>query len=245
MRIRKGAVKLEFNNINIIKDILKSPTVSYGKCVYKDEILTMNANSSCSYKLEFTGLDNFRVDGVKVQSNIEIGTEDSGLDGRYNFSDIRYKLRVKYYNTVKDKANVVIEYKNGECDNIYIYPYYDEDIGTRGYTDNNIFSGTNEVVQSIILTLYNDSNYDIEIRNLGLYKSESTVEAIARLGGGSGGSGGEVTTPKFIGFINGTADVMIETTEGVKNVWNWSENDTKLTEQTSGHTIEIDWDFEM
>lgn len=237
---------VEFSTYNILDDVLASPDVSYGKCVYKNGVLMCNPNSSCSYKLTYNG-GTMKVNGLKVQSNISVDGEDGVfIDGRFDFKKIRYKLRVKYYSTLKDNAGVVIEYANGVCDNIMCYPYYDSDKAERGYIDYSVFNGAGEAVASVILTIYNDSDYFVDIRNLGIYRSETTEETIERLGGsGGGGGGGPVTSPRFIGFINGTADVMIETTEGVRNIWQWSANDTKITEQNSGHTIEVDWDFEM
>ena len=236
---------MEFSAYNILTDIVGSPNVSYGKCEYKDGVLSCSPNSSCHYKLDYKGGD-FLLNGLKIQSNIDIKSEGTPtVDGRFVFDKIKYKLRVKYYKTRKDKAGLVIEYENGVCENILCFPYYDQDVDTRGYIDSCMFTVAGEAVASVILTIYNNSEYDVDIRNLGVYKSETVAETVDRFGGGIEGGGTEVTSPKIIGFINGTADVMIETMDGTRNIWVWSERDTKLTEQTSGHTIEINWNLPM
>ena len=237
---------MEFSAYNILTDIVGSPNVSYGKCEYKDGVLSCSPNSSCHFKIEYEG-GKFLLEGLKLESRIDVvsGDVEPTVDGRYNFDKIRYKLRIKYYKTIKDKTGLVMEYANGVCENIVCYPYYEEDMSIRGYNEEIVVTGAGEAVQSIILTVYNDSEYAVDIRNLGIYKSETVAETVERLGGGIEGGGTEVTSPKIIGFINGTADVMIETMDGTRNIWVWSERDTKLTEQTSGHTIEINWNLPM
>lgn len=163
-----------FSNKSLINVFGDDITESQGSYTRNGSILSLGANSWIKYERVFDSNQDL-ISTDSALAKIIISCDDASVSSRYN-SKIMVKFKVHYYETSVD-SNGQNEYGLGSSDVFIITPYFDSE--TDGFVEDTQLNLRSSPISRLELYIYNTSELNISIGNLGIYNSLSITEATA------------------------------------------------------------------